>query len=104
MRDVEANGTALTPSVEAIERCEAPGDKGSRARRFRIDQEVPSLLRDVRLPFPPMRLWKYSNLGYTVLGRVVEQVAACPFDRFVRERVIEPLGMTETTYDPATVP
>src|SRR5207244_304260 len=47
---------------------EAPGDMGSRARRFRTDQEVPSLLCDVRLPFPPMRLWKYSNLGYTVLG------------------------------------
>jgi CubicO group peptidase (beta-lactamase class C family) len=83
---------------------EAPGDMGSRARRFRMDDEVPSLLGDVRLPFPPMRVWKYSNLGYTLLGRVVEEVAACPFDRFVQERIFEPLGMTETTYHPADVP
>ena len=50
------------------------------------------------LLFEPGTKWNYSNLGIDLLGRVVEVVAGEPFDRFLRERIFEPLGMSDTSF------
>jgi CubicO group peptidase (beta-lactamase class C family) len=42
----------------------------------------------------------YSDLGYILLGEILEQVAGAPLDRFVTERVLEPLGMRDTLFRP----
>ncbi len=42
----------------------------------------------------------YSDLGFIVLGFLVEAVAGDPLDRFLEERVFEPLGMRETMFRP----
>ncbi|KAJ1684289.1 hypothetical protein LUZ63_020582 [Rhynchospora breviuscula] len=44
--------------------------------------------------------WRYSNLGYGLLGAVVEEVLGAPWWDLVRERVLGPLGMVRTTYHP----
>jgi CubicO group peptidase (beta-lactamase class C family) len=44
--------------------------------------------------------YAYSDLGYILLGEVVESVSGRPIDRFARERVFEPLGMNRTVYRP----
>ena len=41
----------------------------------------------------PGTKWMYSNQGFAVLGQVVEDVSGTPFDRYVREHVLDPLGM-----------
>jgi CubicO group peptidase (beta-lactamase class C family) len=38
----------------------------------------------------------YSNHGYATLGQIVENVSAVPLERYLREHVFEPLGMTDT--------
>jgi CubicO group peptidase (beta-lactamase class C family) len=43
--------------------------------------------------------FEYSNLGYALLGRVISQVTGEDFRDAVTSRVLEPLGMTRTTYD-----
>lgn len=43
----------------------------------------------------------YSDLGADVLGFIVERVSGEPLDRFVAERVFEPLGMHDTEFRPA---
>jgi CubicO group peptidase (beta-lactamase class C family) len=61
----------------------------------------------VPLDFQPGTLWRYSGLaGFDVLGRVVEIVSGQSFDRFLRERLFDPLGMTDTgfTITPAIEP
>jgi CubicO group peptidase (beta-lactamase class C family) len=40
----------------------------------------------------------YGDLDFIVLGAVVEAVAGQPLDRFCRERIFGPLGMTETRF------
>ena len=50
------------------------------------------------LLFDPGAKWNYSNLGIDLLGRVIEVVAGEPFDRFLRERIFEPLGMSDTGF------
>jgi len=39
---------------------------------------------------------KYSNYGYSLLGMVVEAVSGMPYNRFVTERIIRPLGLSDT--------
>lgn len=45
----------------------------------------------------PGARWLY-NVGSDVLGVLVERAAGQPFDRFVTERVLQPLGMLDTGF------
>jgi CubicO group peptidase (beta-lactamase class C family) len=54
---------------------------------------------NVELLDEPGKLFSYSNDGFCLMGGVVEQVAGRPFDAFVEERVLRPLGMARTTFD-----
>ena len=46
-----------------------------------------------RLVAPPATRFVYSNLGYCLLGLLVEQVTGRPYEVEVRERLLEPLGI-----------
>ena len=62
---------------------------------------IPSL-GALPLDFQPGTQWRYSGLaGFDTLGRIVEIVSGLTFDRFLRERLFEPLGMKDTMF---TVP
>ena len=50
------------------------------------------------LAFEPGTDFRYSNAGYSLLGAIVEQLTAAPYESFVRERFFVPLGMFETGY------
>ena len=46
----------------------------------------------------------YSNVGYLALGEVIAATAGRPYEEFVRDELLRPLGMTRTTFrwsDPA---
>ncbi len=49
---------------------------------------------------PPQSFALYSDIGYRLLGRVVEAAAGEPLDVVVRNRITEPLGMHDTTWRP----
>lgn len=57
-------------------------------------------LRTVPLGWPVGAARHYSDLGFMVLGRLVEQVSGQALDRFVREHVFGPLGMRWTGFRP----
>jgi CubicO group peptidase (beta-lactamase class C family) len=46
----------------------------------------------------PGAAWNYS-LSADVLGRVVEVVSGQTFDAFLRDRIFDPLGMKDTSFD-----
>lgn len=52
----------------------------------------------------PGRIYAYSNLGYVVLGRLLEQRAGRPYETLLRERVLQPLGMQDTQLEPGPDP
>ena len=54
-------------------------------------------LAGVPLYFQPGTGWRYSYAD-DVLGRLVEVVAGMPFERFLKTRLFEPLGMTHTGF------
>jgi N-acyl-D-amino-acid deacylase len=47
------------------------------------------------LAFDPGTDSSYSNLGYCVLGRVIEKASGRPYEDFVRTAILEPLGITD---------
>lgn len=48
---------------------------------------------------PPGLAFEYSNLGYALLGRVLTNVSGEPYQAYVRRAILDPLGMTQTTFD-----
>jgi CubicO group peptidase (beta-lactamase class C family) len=52
------------------------------------------------LQFEPGSRWAYSNSGIDTLGRVIEVVSGERYEDFLRKRVFDPLGMTDTTFYP----
>jgi CubicO group peptidase (beta-lactamase class C family) len=58
-------------------------------------------LGGVPLDFQPGTQWRYSALaGIETLGRVVEVVSGMRFDRFLKTRIFDPLGMIDTAFYP----
>jgi beta-glucosidase len=53
------------------------------------------------LGFEPDSKDQYSNAGLNTAGRIVEVVSRMPFEKFLNERLFEPLGMKETTFWPS---
>ncbi len=49
---------------------------------------------------PPGAAFKYSDVGFILLGKIVEQVTGKPVDQFSQEEVFSKLGMTESGYLP----
>jgi CubicO group peptidase (beta-lactamase class C family) len=71
-----------------------------RARLFRREGTIADMVgRLARLPLKhqPGSRWEYS-ISHDVLGRVVEVVSGDRFDRFLHDRVFEPLGMVDTGF------
>jgi CubicO group peptidase (beta-lactamase class C family) len=58
------------------------------------------VLRDVPQLFAPGVMWSYNNAGFCVLGRLVEVLREKPFETVLRERLIQPLGITHAAPGP----
>jgi len=53
------------------------------------------------LEFQPGTRWAYSaQAGFDVLARIVELTSGLPFDQFAKQRIFDPLGMKDTTFQP----
>jgi D-alanyl-D-alanine carboxypeptidase len=46
------------------------------------------------LDFEPGTKWQYSNTNYVLLGLIVEKVSGEPFDKYLREHVLDPAHLT----------
>jgi CubicO group peptidase (beta-lactamase class C family) len=69
-------------------------------RVARTPEQNKQAVIETTLRFRPGHSYIYSDLGADVLGWVVESIAGQPLDVFVRQRVFEPLGMTDTDFLP----
>lgn len=48
------------------------------------------------LDFDPGQKFVYSNVGYCLLGRIIESVSGVPYATFVEQRILAPAGMKQT--------
>jgi CubicO group peptidase (beta-lactamase class C family) len=54
----------------------------------------------LNLAYPPGTRSQYSDLGFILLGDVLERLGGAPLDVLACRRVLEPVGMHETLYRP----
>jgi CubicO group peptidase (beta-lactamase class C family) len=46
----------------------------------------------------PGERYDYSNLGYSLLGAIVEVASGLPYERFLHDRLLRPAGLEQTGY------
>jgi CubicO group peptidase (beta-lactamase class C family) len=51
------------------------------------------------LTFVPGSKYSYTNLGYTLLGIIIENETNNSFDDYIRENIFDPLGMKSSKFD-----
>lgn len=83
-----APGTPLQPLVESLDQA-ADAMPGSDGR--------------VRVGLEPGSEWRYSGGGYTLLQLLIEEVSGLPFADYMDRRILEPLGMRDSTFEPEDV-
>lgn len=55
-------------------------------------------MSDHTAPTRGATLWKYSNLGIALLGHALGRVAGQPYETFVQEQILAPLGMRNSGF------
>lgn len=72
-------------------------------RLFLKYQTASELLRAsflVPLAVPPGTRAEYSDIGFIILGKVLERIADQPLDEFCQREIFGPLGMVQTAFNP----
>jgi len=54
------------------------------------------------LIFQPGTNYSYSNEGINTTGRIIEVVSGMPYEKFLQSRLLDPLGLTDTTFWPTS--
>jgi serine-type D-Ala-D-Ala carboxypeptidase len=63
-------------------------------------QECYRLIGALPLMFPVGEQRRYSDLGFIILGEIVELVSGMPLEKFMKLNIFRPLGMKNTTFNP----
>lgn len=56
-------------------------------------------IREDYAAYPPNHVFSYSNLGITLLGSVIQTLGGMPFADYMRQSVLAPLGMKNSSFD-----
>lgn len=58
------------------------------------------------IPFSnaPGVAYEYSNYGFAILGEIVSRASGKPYNAYIAEKILRPLGMSATTMEPGNVP
>jgi CubicO group peptidase (beta-lactamase class C family) len=68
--------------------------------RFAPPDELLGTLAEAEQVLPSGARFHYSNLAFALLGIVVERVSGRPYMDYVRERLLEPVGLTRMSFEP----
>jgi CubicO group peptidase (beta-lactamase class C family) len=68
--------------------------------RFAPPDELLETLAQAEMVLPSGARFHYSNLAYALLGIVVERASGRPYMAYVRERLLEPIGLTRISFEP----
>lgn len=63
-------------------------------------KESYDLIHRLPLKFPVGEQRRYSDLGFVLLGEIIEKVSGMPLEKFMKENIFQPLNMGQTTFNP----
>lgn len=61
-------------------------------------EEFVKMAMNQPLLFTPGKAYEYSNVGFSLLGIVVEQITKEPYEVFLNKQLFKPAGLTQTGY------
>jgi CubicO group peptidase (beta-lactamase class C family) len=76
-----------------------PSDKPQPTLRQILDGQPPANTKAVRLELEPGLQYRYSGGGYEVVHLLIGDLTGSRFEDVVRERILQPLEMANSTYD-----
>jgi CubicO group peptidase (beta-lactamase class C family) len=66
------------------------------------DEQLEQLLQaGMRFSRAPDTSYEYSNTGYALLGKVIEGASGKPAREYIRQNILQPLGMASSVWAPA---
>lgn len=66
----------------------------------RTDEQLIQLVKNgISFSNIPGVAYEYSNLGFTLLGQIVSKVSGQPYEKYITENILKPLGMTGTRWE-----
>ena len=69
------------------------------------DKELIQLIENgVAFSNVPGVAYEYSNLGFALLGRIITNVSRMPYQQYINENILKPLGMNDTYWEYSKVP
>lgn len=69
------------------------------------DQMLMDLLTDgIAFSNPPSYTFEYSNTGYALLGNIISRVSGMPYQQYIKEHILLPLGMNHTYWEYDNIP
>ena len=63
-------------------------------------EETYNLIGELPLKYPIGERRSYSDLGFVILGEIIEVVASQSLEEYMKKNIFRPLGMKKTTYNP----
>jgi CubicO group peptidase (beta-lactamase class C family) len=108
LRGTLPRSTPVVPTVRMLMAMAGglPTDDPWADRQESVSREelLGALRKGVRFTTVPGSRFEYSNLGYAMLGQVVERISGLTLQDFVTENLFRPLNLGMTTFDYRTVP
>ncbi len=76
-----------------------PAGNASSDYKEGITQSIKKI-NNLKLLAPPGERFTYSDIGFIMLGEIVQRASGRSLDQFTRDEIFHPLGMKETSYNP----
>lgn len=71
-----------------------------RVREIEISPKaIVSIIEEQSLAFTPGSQYAYSNLGYWLLGYIIEETSGQAYSAYITQKIIKPLNLANTHYD-----
>lgn len=84
-REINPIGDPMFNSIKIAEEMHAPADQ----------QTIIQYILSKPLDFEPGTRFSYSNIGYCIIGRVIEKVTGLPYGEYVYQQLLQPLGISD---------
>jgi CubicO group peptidase (beta-lactamase class C family) len=79
---------------------EIPGDVWETFVFPKSTDELLATLDEAEQVLAPGERWHYSNLAFVLLGETIAALAGMPYEDYVEQRILQPLGLRRTGFAP----
>lgn len=70
----------------------------SRAVFYEELEDYKDIIRQAKVAFTPGEKWAYSNLGYLVLGLIIEKITRMRYEAYITQNIFAPARMTHSGF------